>query len=81
MLEHVREAALAGGIVDVAGIDKGGVTEDRRLVTLANNESEPVGKHLNSGALLKTLQILAVGAAARGNGHNHPEKARPKPGK
>src|SRR5208337_5455127 len=38
MLEHVGEAALAGGIVDVAGIDEGGVTEDRRLVALANDE-------------------------------------------
>ena len=62
MLEHVREAALAGGVVDAAGIDEGGVTEDRRLMALANDEREPVGKHLDGGALLKTLEILGVDA-------------------
>ena len=61
MLEHVREAALAGGVIDVARIDEGGVAEDRRLMALAHDEREPVGKHLDGGALLKTFQILGVG--------------------
>ncbi len=62
MLEHVRQAALARGVVHVAGIDKCGVAEDRRLVALANDEREPVGQHFDGDALLKALQILGVGA-------------------
>ena len=81
MLEHVREAALAGGIVHGAGIDEGGVTEDRRLVALANDESKPVGKHLDGGALLKTLQILGMGAAAYGKKEHRTHKTSPKTGK
>ena len=59
VLEHVREAALAGGVVHVARVDECGVTEDRRLVALADDQREPVGKHFDGGCLLEALQIRA----------------------
>ena len=45
VLEHMRQAALARGVVHVARIDKGGVAEDRRLRPLADNQRQPVGQH------------------------------------
>ena len=59
MLEHVRQAALARGVVHVAGINKGVVAEDRRLVPLANDQREPVGQDFDGDSLLKALQILS----------------------
>jgi hypothetical protein len=46
VLKHVGKAALAGGIVDVSGIDKRGVAEDRRFGPLANDEVSPLGSTL-----------------------------------
>ena len=74
----MRQAALAGGIVHVAGIDKGGVAEDRRLGPLADDEREPVGQHLGGDSLLEALQILGVHAAA---GSQRPAKRPEKQSK
>ena len=71
VLEHVRQAALARGVVHVAGVDEGGVAEDRRLRPLADDERESVGQHLGGDSLLEALQIRscapakAIAASAR----------------
>ena len=56
VLEHVRQTALAGGVVHVAGVDKGGVAEDRRLRPFADDERQAVGQHLGGDLLLEALQ-------------------------
>ncbi len=55
VLEHVREAALAGGVVDRAGVDLGEEAEDWRFVALAEHEREAVGQHLDGGATGEVL--------------------------
>jgi hypothetical protein len=62
VLEHVRKSALAGWIVHIAGVDKCGIAENRRIVPLANKQGQPIGKYLGRDSLLETLQILGLGA-------------------
>ena len=53
------------GSFDVAGINECGVAEDRRVVPLANDQREPVGKHLDGDPLLEAFQILGRARASR----------------
>jgi hypothetical protein len=62
VFEHMRQAALARGIVHVARINKGGVAENRRLRPLAYDQRQPVGQDFGCNSLLKTLQILRLSA-------------------
>ena len=61
VLEHVREARLAAGIVGVARIDAGIEGEDGSLGAFADDQREAVGQHLDGDSFFKTCQVLGVG--------------------
>ena len=65
VLEHMRQAALARGVVHVARVNKGGIAEDRRLRPLADDQRQPVGQHLGGDPLLKALQVLSYARSSK----------------
>ena len=58
VFEHVRESALAAGIIGAAGVDFGVEREDRRFGAFADDQGEAVGQNLDGGSLFETCQIL-----------------------
>ena len=58
VLEHVRQAARARGVVHVARVHECHIAEDRRLRPLAHQDREPVGQYLGGDPLLEALEIL-----------------------
>ena len=81
VLEHVRQSALARGVVHVARIDQCVVAEHRRFGPLANDQREPVGQHLHSDLFLQLLEVrgkraLAIRSAPGGQSQHHTQKAR-----
>ena len=58
VLEHVRDAGLAAGIVHRAGVHVGVERDDRRFVPLENDEVQPVGKRELGDALFEILERL-----------------------
>ena len=81
MLEHMRQAALAGRVVHIACVNKCGVAEDRRIRPLANDQGKAVGQHLGRDPLLEALQILGLRACC-GQDHGQQRQCPPqKPGR
>ena len=80
VLEHMRQAALARGVVHVARVDKCGVAEDRRLRPLADDQRQPVGQHLGGDSLLEALEVLRASARQGQNCQHQRPSALVKPG-
>ena len=76
VLEHVRQAALAGGVVHVAGVDKGGVAEDRRLRPLADDQRQPVGQHLGGDLSARSSSDPGPAHACTGHRRQHQQPTK-----
>src|SRR6202034_3594397 len=77
----VRQAAFPRGIVHVARVDICRVAEDRRIRPLADQQRQPVRKHLGRDPLLKALEILAQRTVSGHCRQRYCQKHSPKPGK
>ena len=61
MLKHVRQAGLALGIVDRAGVHVGMEGDNGRFVPLENNEMQTVPQRELSDVFFEFLEVLRRG--------------------